>query len=118
VPPVITPVPPPVTNPPPVTAPKTPPVVAANTVTKLSGNIPSIKNANITDASAEVTAKLCIGLDGHVTSAKIIRSLPEIADEMQRALLDWQYKPYVNAAGQPSPACFAIGVKVVFKRPN
>ncbi|MGH9888895.1 MAG: PEGA domain-containing protein, partial [bacterium] len=97
--------------------PKAPPMVAVNTVSKLSGDIPQLK-VNVTDASSDVTSKVCIGVDGHVASVKILRALPEIVDELQRALLSWRYKPYVNTAGQVSPACFALAFRVVFKHSN
>jgi hypothetical protein len=98
-------------------APRAPALVPVNTVTKLSGDLPQLK-ANVTEPSADVTAKMCIGIDGHVTSAKIMKSLPEIADELQRALVTWRYKPYVNTTGQPSSACFALTFRVVFKHTN
>ena len=63
-------------------------------------------------------SKMCIGIDGHVTSVKIVRALPEIIDELQRALMSWRYKPYVNTAGQVSPACFALAFRVVFRHSN
>jgi eukaryotic-like serine/threonine-protein kinase len=99
------------------TGPRAPPLVAVNTVTKLSGDIPQIR-ANVTEPFTDVTGKLCIGTDGHVTSARILKALPEIVDELQRALMGWRYRPYVNSAGQSSPACFALTLRVVFKRSN
>jgi serine/threonine protein kinase len=99
------------------TAPKSAPIVSANTVTKLSGDIPQLK-ANVTDASSDVRGKLCIAPDGHVTSVKLVQALPEIIDELQHALMGWRYKPYVNAAGQPSAVCFPLTFRVVFKRSN
>ncbi len=99
--------------------PKAPPLVAANNVTKLSGNIPTIKvKGNVTESSAEVYSKMCIGVDGHVTSVKLTKALPEIAEELQRTLMAWRYKAYLNSAGQPSPACFALNFRVVFKYTN
>jgi serine/threonine protein kinase len=97
--------------------PKAPPLVAANNVTKLSGDIPVIKvNVNVADSAAEVVSKMCIGVDGRVTSVKITKALPEVADELHRTLMGWRYKAYVNSAGQPSPACFAQSFRVVIKR--
>jgi serine/threonine protein kinase len=115
-------VPPPPVIEPPRTAPdppgpRAPPLVAANTVTKLSGDIPAIR-AKVSESSAEVAGKLCIGVDGRVTSAKLFKTLPEIAGELERALLTWRYRPYLGSAGQPSPACFAMSFRVVFKRPD
>jgi hypothetical protein len=98
-------------------APRSAPIVSANTVTKLSGDIPQLK-VNITDASSDVRGKLCIAPDGHVTSVKLVQALPEIVDELQRALMGWRYKPYVNAAGQPSAVCFPLTFRVLFKRSN
>jgi hypothetical protein len=108
---------PPRANPVAPTGPRAPPFVAVNTVTKLSGDIPQIR-ANVTEPFTDVTGKLCIGTDGHVTSAKIVKALPEIVDELQRALMGWRYRPYVNSAGLASPACFALTLRVVFKRSN
>jgi hypothetical protein len=93
--------------------PKAPPMVAVNTVSKLSGDIPQLK-VNVTDASSDVTSKMCIGVDGHVTSVKILRALPEIVVELPRALMGRRYKPYVNSTGQVSPACVGLAFLVVF----
>ena len=94
---------------------KPPALVAATAVTKLSGELPALKvNGSLGD-SVDVIGKMCIDDHGHVTSAKL-KTFPEITDELQRALMTWRYKPYVNNAGQPAPACFAISFHVVFKR--
>jgi serine/threonine-protein kinase len=98
--------------------PKTTPVVAATAVTKLSGEIPTMKVSGITDSSGDVLSKICLDDRGRVTSVKVLKAIPEIVDELQRALLGWRYKPYLNSAGQPSPACFALPFRVVFKRAN
>jgi hypothetical protein len=82
-------------------------------VTKLWGEIPAIQSGS---GSADVYSKICIGLDGHVTSVKIIRASAGIAAELQRTLLGWRYKPYIDDAGQPSPACFAVNFRLVFER--
>jgi hypothetical protein len=74
--------------------------------------------ANVTEPFADVTGKMCIGLDGRVTSVKMFKALPEIVDELQHALMAWRYRPYVNSTGQASPACFALNLRVVFKRSN
>jgi serine/threonine-protein kinase len=95
-----------------------PPVVAASVVTKLSGEIPTMKVSGVTDNYTDVISKICIDDHGRVTSAKVIKALPEISSELQQALLTWHYKPYVNPAGQASPACFASTFRVVFKRNN
>jgi serine/threonine protein kinase len=106
-----------VTSPPalprPVPRLSTPPLVPASTVTKLSGEVPAIQSGS---GSADVYSKICIGPDGHVTSAKIIRPSAGIAAELQRTLLGWRYKPYLDDAGQPSPACFAVNFRLVFER--
>jgi serine/threonine-protein kinase len=117
VPPVVTPEPP-KTTPVVPAAPKATPVVAASAVTKLSGDIPTIKVNGITDNYADVLSKICLDDHGRITSVKVMKALPEITDELQRTLLTWRYKPYVNSAGQPSPACFALSFRVVFKRSN
>jgi serine/threonine protein kinase len=94
---------------------KPPPLVPTTAVTRLSGDLPALKvNGSLGD-SVDVIGKLCIDDHGHVTSAKL-KTFPEITDELQRALMAWRYKPYVNNAGQPAPACFAISFHVVFKR--
>jgi serine/threonine protein kinase len=96
--------------------PKATPLVAPNAVTKLAGEIPAMRVTGVTESSADVVAKMCIDDHGRVSSVKIIRALPEIADELQRSLSSWRYKPYSNAAGQASPACFPMTLRVVFKR--
>ncbi len=89
------------------------PLVPASTVTKLSGEIPAIQSSS---GSADVHSKICIGTDGRVTSVKVIRAKPGVAAELERALLGWRYKPYVDDSGQPSPACFAVSFRLIFER--
>ncbi|HEU4733181.1 MAG TPA: protein kinase [Kofleriaceae bacterium] len=112
---------------PPVVAPESPrppiaptpaktPVVAATAVTKLSGEIPTMKSSGISDGFADVISKMCIDDRGHVTSVKLVKAIPEIAEELSRTLLGWRYRPYVNSAGQPSAVCFPLSFRVVFKR--
>ena len=103
----------PLATPRPVPRSSSPPLVPPSTVTKLSGEIPAIQSGN---GSADVYSKICIGLDGHVTSVKIIKPTAGIAAELERTLLGWRYKPYVDDAGQPSPACFAVNFRLVFER--
>jgi hypothetical protein len=107
-----------VTRPMPSTGPvprsSTPPLVPASTVTKLSGEIPALQGGS---GSADVYSKICIGIDGRVTSVKVVRPSVGIAAALQRTLLGWRYKPYVDDAGQPSPACFALSFRLVFERP-
>jgi hypothetical protein len=40
----------------------------------------------------------------------------EAEEELERSLSGWRYKPYVDEAGQPSPACFALTFRLVFER--
>jgi serine/threonine protein kinase len=91
------------------------PVVAITAVTKQSGEIPVLKVNGITDNYADVVSKLCIDEAGRVATATLIKALPEIADELRRALLGWRYKPYVNSAGEPSTACFVLQFRMSFK---
>jgi serine/threonine-protein kinase len=97
--------------------PKTTPTVSPAAVSKLSGSVPALKVSGSED-QADVLTKICIDEAGHVTSVKVIRGLPEINDELQRAMMAWRYKPYTNPAGQTSPACFALQQRLVFKRGN
>ena len=97
-------------------APKAPPFVSPTAVAKLSGEIPAMRVNGVTEASTDVLAKMCIDERGHVTSVAIKKALPEITDELQHSLSTWRYKPYSNAAGQVSPACFPLNFRVVFKR--
>jgi serine/threonine-protein kinase len=106
---------PPVTPP---TGPKTMPLVPPNAVSKLSGEIPAMKVEGVQDNYTDVIAKLCIDERGAVTSVKIAKALPVIIDELQRSLGTWRYKPYANASGQVTPACFPLSFRVVFKRSN
>jgi hypothetical protein len=89
--------------------------VGANAVSKLAGDIPALSVTGVNEPSAEVLAKMCIDDHGRVSSVKIMRALPQIADDLQRSLSSWRYKPYTNAAGEASPACFPLSLKVVFK---
>ncbi|HEX2687264.1 MAG TPA: PEGA domain-containing protein, partial [Kofleriaceae bacterium] len=93
------------------------PVVAPGALTKLLGEIPTIKAEGVADNYADVKGKLCIDDHGKVTSASI-KTIPEIAEELHRALLSWRYKPYLNSAGQASPVCIALSFRVVFKHSN
>jgi len=97
----------------PATSNKPPPLVAATAVTRLSGEIPTLKVSGIPDA--DVTSKMCIDDHGRVTSVKMIKTLPEITEDLQRALMTWHYKPYVNSAGQPAAVCFPVPLHLVFK---
>lgn len=82
-------------------------------MTKLSGEIPLIQGGS---GSADVYSKICIGSNGRVISVKIIKASAAVAAELQHALLGWRYRPYVDEAGQPSPACFAVNFRLVFER--
>ncbi len=99
------------TNPEPTKPPARVPVVAASAVTKISGEIPTIKVTG-NDANADVLVKVCIDEGGRVTSASVKKASPEIAAQMQSALMAWRYKPYL-AAGVATPACFALALRVV-----
>jgi serine/threonine-protein kinase len=113
------PAPPPEAHPRPAAPPAPPkatPLVAPNAVTKLAGEIPAIRVTGVTESSADVIAKMCIDDHGRVSSVKIVKAQPEIADELQRSLSSWRYKPYTNTAGQTSAACFPMTLRVVFKR--
>jgi hypothetical protein len=96
-------------------APAAVPSVPSSAVSKLSGDLPAIKVTGVNGSSAEVVAKVCIDASGHVTSVKLLRALPEIADELQRVLSGWRYKPYTNPTGEVSPACFPVQLRVVFR---
>jgi serine/threonine protein kinase len=110
--------PPPQAHPTPVAPPappKAPPLVAPNAVSKLAGEIPAMSVTGVNEPSTEVVAKMCIDEHGRVSSVRIMRALPQIADDIQRSLSGWRYKPYNNAAGEASPACFPLSLRVVFK---
>lgn len=110
--------PPPQARPTPIAPPappKAPPFVPMNTVSKLTGEIPAMSVTGVNEPSTDVLAKMCIDEHGRVSSVKIMRALPQIADDIQRSLSSWRYKPYTNAAGEASPACFPLTLKIVFK---
>jgi hypothetical protein len=92
------------------------PVVSATAVTKLAGEIPTMKVNGITENYADVIAKMCIDELGRMASVRVLKAIPEITAELQQILMGWHYKPYLNSAGQPSPACFPLSFRVVFKR--
>jgi serine/threonine protein kinase len=89
------------------------PVVAASAVTKLSGEVPALRAKNAED-SGNVLAKMCIDEQGNVSSVKIVKSNPEIAAQLQSALITWRYKPYMRD-GKPAPVCFPLSLRVVVK---
>ena len=105
-------------QPPVVAGPKTIPFVAANAVTKLSGTIPAMKVNGITENFADVVSKVCIDERGHVASVKLVKAMPEIADELQSNIMSWRYQPWNGPTGQPSAVCFPLTFRVVFKRAN
>ncbi len=89
------------------------PVVAATAVSKLSGDVPTLRAKNA-EGSGDVLAKLCIDAQGRVSSVKVVKSNPEIADELRTALLSWRYKPYARD-GKSIPVCFPVSLRVVVK---
>jgi hypothetical protein len=104
-----------VRTPAPAAGPREPPVISATAVSKRSGAIPAIKvSGNIGDF-ADVVVKLCIDEQGAVSAVKVVKAPPEIAGELQQALRNWRYTPYVNPAGVQSAACFAVSFRVVLK---
>jgi hypothetical protein len=93
------------------TKPKTTPVVGPNVVTKLAGDIPSLRSSE----GGDVTAKMCINEGGRVTSVKILKGPADIASDLQRALMTWQFKPYVNRDQKITPVCFPQSIRVIKK---
>jgi serine/threonine protein kinase len=91
--------------------PKTTPVVGPNVVTRLSGDIPSLRSSE----GGDVTAKMCIDEGGKVTSVKIIKGPADIASDLQRALMTWRFKPYVNRDQKITPVCFPQSIRVIKK---
>jgi hypothetical protein len=87
------------------------PVVPNAAVTKLSGDMPMPRSG----AGGDVSTKLCIDEQGHVTSVKVLSGPPSIAADVQRALMSWRYKPYVNRDGKPSAVCVLHSLRVVVK---
>jgi serine/threonine protein kinase len=119
-PPVTTPPPPDpphtvVPPPDPAAGPRPPPTVSATAVARRSGAIPAIKVKGAVGEYADVIVKLCIDEQGAVSSVKVVKAPPEIADELRRNLQSWRYTPYVNPAGVQSAACFPVSFRVVFK---
>jgi serine/threonine protein kinase len=92
--------------------PKTTPVVAATAVTKVSGEVPQLQGNG--EGSGDVLAKMCIDESGRVTSATIKKSPPELASDLQRALMGWRYKPYMKG-DKASAVCFPLQFRVVLK---
>jgi serine/threonine protein kinase len=91
------------------------PVVAAGVVTKLSGEIPKLKSAG-GQSNGDALVKMCIDASGKVTSVKVVKSTGATATDLQSALTTWRYKPYSNQDGKPSPVCFPLSLRLVFKR--
>jgi outer membrane biosynthesis protein TonB len=63
----------------------------------------------------DVTAKMCIDEGGKVTSVKILKGPPDIAADLQRALMTWRFKPYVNRDQKITPVCFPQSIRVIKK---
>ena len=85
--------------------------VAPSAVTKLSGEVPKLGIAKNVDLPPVVAAKLCIDVDGKVTSAQTISKIEHHASEdLADVLRTWHYAPY-RAAGTPAPACFVVSFK-------
>jgi hypothetical protein len=89
--------------------------VSAAAVSKLSGAVPAIKVSGAIGDFADVVVKLCVDEQGAVSSVKIVKAPPEIANDLQRGLRSWRYTPYINPAGVQSAACFAVSFRVVLK---
>jgi eukaryotic-like serine/threonine-protein kinase len=102
------------TPPPQPDKPKTTPLVGPTAVTKVSGEIPTLRGKS--GDSSDILAKACIDESGRVTSVTIKKSPPEISGDLQRALMTWRYKPYVNKDGKVSPVCFPVTARVILKQ--
>jgi serine/threonine protein kinase/outer membrane biosynthesis protein TonB len=111
--PVEPPKPPPVPTPPEPAKPTRTPVVAATAVTKVSGELPVMHG----DHDGDVLVKMCIDDAGKVTSAKIVKTSPDMPSDLVGALQQWRYKPYLKD-GKPQPVCFALSLRVVVKNDN
>jgi serine/threonine protein kinase len=105
--------------PPPPPAPKAVPItptgpilVAPTAVTRLSGGTPSINKSRSTDMPPVVAAKVCIDLQGRVSSADLITKIERHANEdLVDAIKQWQYAPY-KKDGKPVMACFVVSFRV------
>jgi serine/threonine protein kinase len=102
-------------TPPPPVKPARTPVVGSAAVSKLSGEVPQLR-AKGSESNGDVMVKMCIDERGSVTSVKIVKSTAEVGGELQAALGAWRYKPYLNAEKKPSPVCFPLSLRLVFKR--
>jgi serine/threonine protein kinase len=105
-------------EPPKVEPPKAPartPAVAASAVQKISGELPTLRGSGGA-ASGTALVKMCIDERGAVSSVKIVKSTAEVASELSDALASWRYKPWLNAESKPSPVCFPLSLRLVFKR--
>ena len=103
----------PVPTPPEPAKPTRTPVVAATAVSKVSGELPVMHG----DHDGDVLVKMCIDDSGKVTSAKIVKTSPDMPSDLAGALQQWRYKPYVKD-GKPQPVCFALSLRVVVKNDN
>jgi outer membrane biosynthesis protein TonB len=103
----------PVPTPPEPAKPTRTPVVAATAVSKVSGELPVMRG----DHDGDVLVKMCIDDSGKVTSAKIVKTSPDMPSDLVGALQQWRYKPYLKD-GKPQPVCFALSLRVVVKNDN
>jgi serine/threonine protein kinase len=87
--------------------------VASSAVQKLSGEVPTLRGDG---SSGDALVKMCIDERGNVSSVKVVKSTADVAGELSAALATWKYKPYLNADQKPSPVCFPLSLRLVFKR--
>ena len=75
---------------------------------KLAGDPPVFPQAaRAQGLSATIAARVCISVEGSVTSVKILRSVPLFSEAVERAVVSWRYEPYM-AGGTVVPACFPV----------
>ena len=62
------------------------------------------------------SAKLCLGIDGHVVSVATLKSsgLPGYDEKIRKQMSAWEYAPY-QVDGKPAPVCTAV--TIIYSQP-
>lgn len=99
-------------TPPPATRPTAPRIVPPSAVKRLSGEPPSITKYRNVELPASLAAKVCIDIDGKVTSAEMVTKVSSrVAAQLTEDLRTWRYAPY-KQGGAAIPVCFVVSFRV------
>jgi len=89
--------------------------ISSKAVRRRSGTLPALRTRSGLDDVRHVRAKLCIDVDGRVTTAEILSDFPkDAAKTFVKAMKTWRYTPY-RERGEARPACFGVGFAIDFR---